>query len=110
MRKVSPKCGDCGWKDTTKYGMDKCPDCGSDYWIGIPKKEITAENETINTLRSDIYQIEEYLSYMKSFLKQKDLDKTAYYLCSVKTIITTMEENLGNYWIYGNVHGKEWDN
>lgn len=32
MRKVKFVCGDCGWPDTTEYGMDKCPDCGGDDW------------------------------------------------------------------------------
>lgn len=27
---MKTKCADCGWIDTTAWGLDKCPDCKSD--------------------------------------------------------------------------------
>lgn len=38
MNKPKTKCGDCGWKDNTDFGVDKCPNCRSDNWVKIKKK------------------------------------------------------------------------
>ncbi len=65
------KCGDCKFVDI-KNIMDKCPECGSDNWIGLTTNDLIINRRKLDSIFKESEGDYDFiLSELKSYWKKQ---------------------------------------